>query len=146
MKNTDGPVVVEQIFNTSQEVVWRAITEVGQMQQWFFKNIPEFKPEVGFETQFNVEIEDRNFLHLWRVTEVAPLEKIAYNWKYEGYPGDSFVMFELTERSNSTTLKLTHQVRESFPQNIPEFKRESGVQGWTFFIQKSLKEFLEKNA
>ena len=33
---------------------------------------------------------------------------------------------------------------EDFPDDIPEFKRESDVEGWTFFISKSLKEFLEK--
>jgi hypothetical protein len=42
-----------------------------------------------------------------------------------------------------TKLRLTAQVLEDFPEDIPEFKRESGVEGWTYFIKKSLKEFLE---
>jgi len=41
-------------------------------------------------------------------------------------------------------LRLTHQVLEDFPEDIPEFSRESGVKGWEFIIQKSLREFLEK--
>jgi len=41
-------------------------------------------------------------------------------------------------------LILTHKVEESFPDDIPEFSRESGFGGWKFFIKKSLKEFLEK--
>ena len=52
--------------------------------------------------------------------------------------------FELFEEDKMTKLILTHQVLEDFPDDIPEFKRESGVEGWTFFINKSLKEFLEK--
>jgi uncharacterized protein YndB with AHSA1/START domain len=79
------------------------------------------------------------------VTEVVPLKKITYNWKYEDYPGDSFITFELFEQNNLTKLKLIHSVLESFPEDIPEFKRESGLEGWTFFIRKSLKEFIEKN-
>lgn len=65
------------------------------MRQWYFKNIPSFKPEVGFETRFNVQSQDRNFHHIWKVVEVVPLKKIAYNWKYEGYPGNSLAVFEL---------------------------------------------------
>ena len=115
------------------------------MCQQYFENIPSFKPEDGFETQFNVQSQERNFLHMWKVTEVVPLKKISYNWKYENYPGDSFVVFELFKQNNMTKLRLTHQVLENFPEDIPEFLRESGVEGWTFFIKKSLKEFLEKN-
>ncbi len=145
MKKNDDPVIVEQSFNTPIEVVWNAITEIDQMRQWYFENIPSFKPEVGFETQFNIKNEDRNFLHLWKVTDVVPLNRITYNWKYEGYPGDSYVGFELFKQHTLTKLRLTHQVQESFPEDIPEFSREMCIAGWTFFIQKSLKKFLERN-
>jgi hypothetical protein len=53
-------------------------------------------------------------------------------------------VFELFKQDNLIKLRLTHQVQESFPGDIPEFSRESCVEGWTFFIKKSLKEFLEK--
>ena len=145
MKKGDEPIIVEQTFDASIEKVWKAITEIDQMRQWYFKEIPSFKPEIGFETQFNVQNQDRNFLHMWKVIDVVPLKKIAYNWKYEGYPGDSFVVFELFELNNLTKLRLTHHVQESFPDDIPEFERRSGVEGWTFFIKQSLKEFLEKS-
>ena len=145
MRKNDEPIIIEQTFHRSIETVWNAITVIEQMRQWYFENIPSFEPEVGFETQFNVQSQDRNFLHVWKVTEVVPLKMITYNWKYKGYPGDSYVMFELFKQNNLTKLRLTHQVQESFPEDIPEFARESGVEGWTFFISKRLKEFLEKN-
>jgi uncharacterized protein YndB with AHSA1/START domain len=88
--------------------------------------------------------EGRDFLHVWRVTEVVPQEKLVYNWKYENYPGDSFVVFELTAHGDKTKLKLTTDVQEDFPDDIPEFRRESGLAGWEYFIQKSLREFLEE--
>jgi len=143
MKTTDEPIIVEQTFKASIETVWSAITEIDQMRQWFFDNIPSFKPEVGFETQFNVQSKSRNFLHMWKVTEVVPYKMIIYNWKYNGYPGDSFVVFELFEENKLTTLRLTTKIVENFPDDIPEFKRESCLGGWKFFIQKSLKEYLE---
>ena len=143
MRKNDEPVVVEQTFNTSIDTVWNSITRIDQLRQWYFENIPAFKAEVGFETQFNVHSQGRNFLHMWKVTEVLPNKMITYNWKYDGYPGDSFVMFELFDQGNLTNLRLTHQVQESFPEDIPEFTRQSCVEGWTFFINKSLKDFLE---
>ena len=86
----------------------------------------------------------RDFLHLWKVTEVIPLQKIAYDWKYDGYPGDAFVVFELFKQDGATKLRLTVNVRESFPEDIPEFTRESCIGGWEYFIKERLKEHLEK--
>ncbi len=139
-------VIVEQTFNTSINRVWDAITNVEQMRQWFFENIKSFKPEVGFSTKFNVQSQDRDFIHLWELTEVLVKKRIVYNWKYEGYPGDSFVTFELFEQENGTKLRLTHEVTENFPADIPEFSRESCTEGWNYFIKNRLKEFLGKNS
>jgi uncharacterized protein YndB with AHSA1/START domain len=144
MNKNKEPIIVEQSFSKPVETVWNAITEITEMRQWYFKNIPAFKPEVGFETQFNVQSQDRNFMHVWKVTEVMPLKMLEYNWKYRGIRGNSSVKFELFEKNKLTKLRLTHQVLEDFPDDIPEFKRESGVEGWTFFIRKSIKEFLDK--
>jgi len=143
MKVNDEPIIVEQILNATVETVWKSITEIDLMRNWYFETIPSFRAEVGFETRFTVESGERVFPHVWKVTEVEPMKKIAYDWRYEGYTGDSFVVFELFEEDNATRVKLTHTVRESFPDNIPDFSRESGIAGWEFFIKKSLTEFLE---
>jgi len=37
---------------------------------------------------------------------------------------------------------LTCEVVEDFDDNIEEFKRESGIEGWNYFIKNRLKEFL----
>lgn len=142
MRATDEPVIVEETFAVPADIVWRAITDVDEMTQWFFENIPSFKPEVGFNTQFTVRSGERAFLHLWEVTEVVPMRKIVYSWKYETYPGEASVLFELTQEGESTRLKLTNIVLEDFPDDIPEFKRESCVAGWEYFIQGRLKEYL----
>jgi uncharacterized protein YndB with AHSA1/START domain len=145
MKKDDEPVIVEQVLSATLDRVWKSITSIDQMRQWYFENIPSFKPEVGFQTQFNVRSQERDFLHLWKVTEVAPGRRIVYNWKFDGYPGDSYVEFELFEQGKSTRLRLTARVTESFPEGIPEFERESCTAGWEYFIQQRLKGFLEKS-
>lgn len=142
MRKDDPPIVVEQSFDASIETVWRAITEVDQMRQWYFENIPAFEAVVGFETQFEIRNEGRVFPHRWKVTHVVPLKTLEYNWKFDGYPGDSFVVFELFEQDGLTTLRVTARVVESFPEDIPEFTRESGLGGWTYFIKQSLRTFL----
>jgi len=144
MRTNEEPIIVEQEMKKSVDIVWSAITDINQMRQWYFDNIPSFKPEVGFETRFMVKSETREFLHIWKVTEVIPQKLIKYNWSYEEYVGDSFVVFELIKQNSSTLLRLSHHVTEDFPDDIPEFTMESGLAGWTYFIKKRLKDFLEK--
>jgi len=144
MNTTKNTIVVEQSFKASVSEVWKAISEIDQMRQWFFENIESFKAEVGFETQFNVKSEERNFLHLWKLTEVIPLKKIVYLWKYEGYDGESYVSFELFEENNQTRLRVSHTGIDSFPKAIPEFSSESCRQGWQYFINNRLRTFIEE--
>lgn len=142
MKTSEPPVIVSQHFDQSVETVWKAITDVTHMQQWFFENIPHFQAEVGFQTRFNVKAPSRDFMHLWTITEVIPQQKIVYNWKYEGFSGDSFVSFQLEEQQNKTLLTVTTTVVEDFPDDIPEFTRESCQAGWNYFIKEQLQSYL----
>lgn len=142
LRRKNEPIVVEQNFNVAIGKVWSAITDGDQMKQWFFKNIGTFKPEVGFETRFNVQSNGKNYLHIWKITDVKPERKISYTWRYGGYPGNSLVTWELTSENDLVQLKLTHQGIESFPEDNPDFSRESCLEGWNFFIHKRLNEFL----
>ena len=74
--NTD-PIVVEQTYDAPIEVVWKAITDKDQMVGWFFDSITDFRPETGFETEFVVHAEGRDFPHIWKITEVEPERKIV---------------------------------------------------------------------
>lgn len=142
---TDNPIIIKQEFNATIDNVWKAITDKNQMIIWYFENIPDFKPTVGFETSFNIHHHGKDYVHLWKVTDVIPMVKIVYSWKYEGYTGDSFVVWDLTSNDNKTILRLSHHGQSSFPQDNPDFTRESCAQGWIYFIQERLKEFLDKN-
>ncbi len=144
MKRDEAPIIVEQDFDRSVSDVWNAITSIDEMRKWYFENIPDFKAEVGFCTQFSVDSGDRSFLHLWEVTEVVPQRKVIYNWKYEGLAGDSLAIFEVSGDDQSAHLTFTHRVLQDFPEDIPEFSRESGIEGWTYFINDRLKAHLDR--
>jgi uncharacterized protein YndB with AHSA1/START domain len=144
MKKSEAPIIVEEIFSRDVKTVWNAITEADLMHQWFFENIPDFKAVVGFETQFEVTSGEKTFLHLWKIIDVIPLKKITYRWKYHNYSGEANVVFELFEENGMTKLRLTNIVIEDFPDEIPEFLRESCLGGWKYFINERLKRCLEK--
>ncbi len=137
-------IIVEQTFRAPIERVWDAISSKDQMPRWFFKTINDFVPKAGFYTKFNVSNGPNNYLHVWRVMEVVPNRLLTLEWQYGGYPGDSFVTFELTPSGEGTHLKLTHRGFETFPTDEPIFNREHGVKGWTYFICQSLKTFLDE--
>jgi uncharacterized protein YndB with AHSA1/START domain len=138
------PVIIEQEFNCSPETVWNVLTYHPLMIQWYFNNIPDFKPKVGFETQFNVKSTTRDFLHIWKVTEVIPFKKLVYDWTFEGIKGKSTLTFELEENNSSTLLKVISIGLDSFPEDIPEFTYESCLGGWNYFIKEQLVKFLIK--
>jgi len=143
MKAGDDPIVVEASYAADIGAVWDAITRVDQMRQWYFPDIPSFVPELGFETRFTISNEGRNFTHLWTVTDVVPGSRLVYDWRYEEYPGDSFVVFELFDEGAMTRLRVTSVIRETFPQELPEFQRDSGVAGWKYLLDESLDAFLK---
>ena len=45
------PFVIERVFDAPAANVWKAITEIDHLRQWYF-NIPDFKAKVGFEFTF----------------------------------------------------------------------------------------------
>jgi len=135
-------VIVERTLNAPVAKVWRALTDVDRMRQWYF-DLKEFKPEVGFEFEFVVEHEGNRYHHLCRITEVIPEKKIAYNWRYKGEPGDSLVTFELFADGDKTTVKVTHTGIETFPKT-PAYARKNFEAGWTSIIGTELKKFVER--
>jgi len=145
IENEELVVRIERIFNAPVEKVWSAITDINQMRAWYFPQLEDFKPEKGFETQFNVHHDGKDFMHLWKVNEVVPLRKISIEWMYAGYPGTSMVSFEIFPAADKTRLVLTHEGIESFmPAIYPELGRKNFANGWAAFMDKGLKEFLEK--
>jgi len=143
MKNE--PIVVERTYHAPVKAVWEAITNVDKMRQWYFPSLDELVAEVGFETRFDVWHDDKIFVHIWKVKEVEPLKKISYEWKFGGYPGDSVVSWELFSDGEGTRIVLTHTSVETFRGDLhPDLAVHNFVAGWTDFIGKKLKDFVEE--
>ena len=115
------------------------------MKNWYF-DLSGFKPEIGFEFSFEGKGKDgdKSYIHLCKVTDVIPGQKLTYSWRYEGFEGISYVTFELFPEGDKTRLRLTHSGLETFPPEIEDFARENFVFGWTALIGTMLKEYVEK--
>ena len=138
------PFVIEKTFDAPAGKIWKAITDKDEMELWYF-DLQNFKPEVGFQFHFDGGSEKKTYRHNCTVTEAVTNEKLTYSWSYDGYPGMSYVTFELFEEGDKTRLKLTHSGLASFPQNSPDFAAESFAAGWTHIIGTSLAGYLKKH-
>jgi uncharacterized protein YndB with AHSA1/START domain len=141
-KKKRGAIVQEVVLNAPVAKVWKAITDKDDMKQWYFE-LESFKPEVGFEFQFYGGSEEKQYLHLCKITEVIPGRRLSYSWRYDGYPGNSFVIFELFPEGEKTKLRLTHEGVESFGTDNPDLAKENFMEGWKSIIGTSIKKFVE---
>src|SRR3989440_10116785 len=73
----DEPLVVERTFDAPVALVWKALTDKGDIKQWSF-DLREFAAVVGFEFQFDVEHEGFRYSHRCKVTEAIPNKRLAY--------------------------------------------------------------------
>ncbi len=137
-------VFLSETINAPVEKVWRALTDVDQMRQWYFPMLETFKPVKDFETSFNVHHNDKDFPHVWKVTDAIENKLIAYDWRFDGFPGNSHLTFELTDQGASTILNIKHSGLDSFrPDLHPDLSAENFKEGWQQLVQ-ALKNFAEK--
>lgn len=142
MQKTDPPIKVELFFPCNLKNLWSALTAKEEMVQWFFDNIPEFKAEVDFSTEFPVKSENRIFTHCWKVIEANPMRKIKYQWYYKEYEGNATVCFEIEKQNKGCQLIFTMNILEDFTPNVDEFKRESCKAGWDYFLGDRLQQYI----
>lgn len=137
------PVIVERWFDAPIDQVWQAITDKDELSKWYFK-LEDFKPKVGFKFDFmGGPDEGPQYLHLCEVEEVIEGKKIAYSWRYDNYPGNSLVTWELTEKESKTLLRITHTGLETFAEAGEGFRKESFNEGWNYFVHTALPKHLE---
>ena len=140
---SDEPIVMKTTFNTNAAKLWRALTDSEEMQAWYF-DIPAFKAEPGFEFTFKGGSEEHQYLHRCKIIAAIPGKKLMYSWRYDGYPGNSTVAFEIFEEDSTTTLQLTHSGVETLGPGNPDFARKNFEEGWTNIIGSGLKKYIEK--
>lgn len=138
-----SPVIVERHFNAPISEMWNALTDNEKLKQWYFK-LPEFRAEPGFEFSFIGGDEKISYLHLCRVVEAVPEKKLSYTWRYEGIPGITLVTIELFAEADGTLLRLTHEGLELLAEAGSGFAKSNFVEGWNYFVNDALKNFIEK--
>ena len=138
-----GTFIIERIFEAPAAKVWKALTHKDDMKLWYF-DIKEFRPEAGFEFSFEAGPKGNPYVHLCRVTEAVSLKKLAYSWKYEGYSGESKVLFELFADGDKTRLRLTHSGLDTFPSDVPDLAQKNFEDGWSSIIGTTLPRFLRR--
>lgn len=136
------PIQKEVFIQAPPQKLWQALTQKEQLKEWYF-DLSGFEPRPGFEFSFWGENEGRRYLHLCTVTEAEEEKKLAYTWQYQGYEGNSLVRFELTGSDKGTKLRLVHSGLETFGNQHPDFAPSNFDMGWTYLIEKALKEYCE---
>ena len=91
-----GQIILEQTYSVRAEEVWEAITGPDPM------NHPDQTNQPDQEEQRHLSID------VWKVTEVVPGERISYEWRYHGFPGNSRVTFDLIPDGDGTRITVTH--------------------------------------
>lgn len=140
--NNNEPVVVERVLHAKPSIVWKALTDNATMKKWYF-DMPAFEPTAGFEFQFIGGTPEKQFLHLCKVMEGVPEKKLVHSWRYDGYPGNSTVTFELFAEGDTTLLRVTHEGLGTLAEGGPDFARENFVTGWNAIVGTNLPKFLE---
>ena len=135
-----NPLIKEFEYNVPSEKVWLALTEKDQMKKWYFPQLQEFEPTVGFKFQFDQN--SAEYQKEWIVTKVSEGKTLAHSWDYKGYPGSSEVIFDLFSEDDKTKLRVTQTGLESFPDD-PHFARERFEWGWENLLGKNSKQILE---
>lgn len=134
------PLIKEFNYHVPIEKVWQALTDKDKMKQWYFPQLQQFEPVVGFKFQF--EDDNAEYQKEWMVTKVEEGKTLAHNWAYKGYPGNSEVIFDLFAEEEKTKLRVTQTDLESFPDHL-HFKRERFEWGWDNLLGQNLKYLLE---
>ncbi|HSX45983.1 MAG TPA: SRPBCC domain-containing protein [Candidatus Saccharimonadia bacterium] len=136
-------LVIERTIDAGTERVWRALTDIKDLKQWlpFF---PDFKAEVGFETEFELGPKDgQKYHHVVEVLEVEEGKRLTYSWDYGGMSDGSSVTFELEADGDKTKLVLTCDFA-SVPADVPDFMKNA-QEGWNYTAD-GLKKFSESNS
>lgn len=136
-------IIVERTFKAPINKVWAALTNTSEMRKWYF-NIERFEPKAGFKFDFMGGPDNGpQYLHLCEITEAKENEKLAHTWRYDNYPGNSLVTWQLMNKGEQTLVKLTHSDVHTLEEGGPDFAKENFAEGWNYILHTSLKNYLE---
>ena len=135
-------VLVERTFDVPVSKAWSAITDPAEMKKWYF-DIENFEAKVGTKFDFmGGPADGTQYLHLCEITEVKENEKLAHTWRYDNYPGNSLVTWQLIDKGEQTIVRLVHDDLQTLADE-PDFAKENFAEGWNHILHTNLKNYLE---
>lgn len=137
------PVIVERVYQAPISRVWKALTNEDDMRKWYF-DVSGFKPEPGYEFEFTGGTETEQWRHLCKVIAVEPGKMLKHSWRYDGYPGNSFVTWELFDEGDTTRVRLTHEGLETFPSDVAGFNINNFKEGWNDILENMLRKYVQE--
>jgi uncharacterized protein YndB with AHSA1/START domain len=134
-------VVKERIIQAPVMAVWKAVTTAEEMSKWFFE-LHEFKAELGYEFQLIGEKDGKKYPTSCKIIEVVERERLLFTWRYDDFPGEQLVSFELFDMGESCKFRVTHSGLENMLADQDEFDIEDTIDGWEVLTQQ-LKQLVE---
>lgn len=137
MSSKDDAVIIEEVFDTSVENVWRAWTDPEIILKWFGSD-PQgrgvsAKLDVQKDGKFEVTFHDGdNTEHTCSGTynQVQKYSKLSFSWQWKNEPGAiSFVTLMFREINNATQMRFTHS-------NLGFASAHNYEQGWRATFEK----------
>ena len=139
------PVVKRVTLQAPVAKVWSAITDKGEMKEWYF-TIEEFIAQPGFQFKMYGEKKGVKFPISCTVKEVEQNKKLSYTWSYDDFPAETLLTFELRGSGEQTDLRITHEGLERIPPENSDASVQNHRDGWEFIIGTSLKQYVETEA
>ncbi len=130
-------------LQASQEQVWSALTNEGDLSQWWNQGV-KLEPYLGglfYEPWGN------NQLATGTVKNLALLNFIEFTWREKYWQTSEVTLcrFSLKEVNGSTLLQVKHSGWNTFKSSDDRKKMIKGFEsGWDFLLPK-LKKFLDHN-
>jgi uncharacterized protein YndB with AHSA1/START domain len=146
---TEHSISLETTIEASPTEVWAALTDLSQVQEWFFPEIGALEPRIGFEHQFAVEVGGQSINHSLLVRQVVQDRRLVLHWGYPDHvPGRADVSWDLSAEGGSTRVRF-HQRPDAFfffyQSGDGLFSRKAAVAGWNHFLD-ALKQHVEESA
>ena len=137
-------VVIKQRVNAPVDKVWKAITDISLMKDWYF-DIADFSTDLNSEFSFYGNEENNKHQHHGEILEVIPKEKLKHTWSYPQITKDkTIVKWNLQDEGDKTLVILTHKGLENFEHLGENFSKDSFDKAWTEIVSIKLKNFIEK--
>lgn len=129
-KQTDSELIVQRVFKTDPQTIFKALTQEDKLRQWFHPRPDGWSVEVAFnpiagETYqlIMVDPEGKRYEHKGEIREVKLNKKLVFTWSSHVVK-DTLVTIMLNKVTGGTRITLTHDF-------LPAGEKDGHREGWT---------------